>query len=84
MERLRQAKLTGNFLSPLPARLESQDGGLAVDWELAQAWEAELEKLDVKRPSTIPGIDKLADADEILGSLVPWRLTNEVFGPEPG
>jgi len=32
-----------------------------------------------KRPSTIPGIDKLADTDEILGSLVPWRLTNEDF-----
>lgn len=51
----------------------------AVDWVLAQAWEEELQKLDVKRPSTIPGIDKLADTDEVLSSLLPWRLTNEDF-----
>jgi len=35
--------------------------------------------MDVKRPSTIPGIEKLADIDEILGALVPWRLCNEDF-----
>lgn len=35
--------------------------------------------MDVKRPSTIPGNEKLADIDEILGALVPWRLCNEDF-----
>ncbi|KAK0701689.1 hypothetical protein B0T26DRAFT_681813 [Lasiosphaeria miniovina] len=76
-ELLRNAKLSGQFPSPLPTRTDSHDGGLAVDWELAQVWEEALQKLDVKRPSTIPGIDKLADADEVLGSLLPWRLANE-------
>jgi hypothetical protein len=47
-----------------------------VDWELAQAWEDELQKLDVKRPSSIQGIDKIADVDELLGSLKPWTLAN--------
>lgn len=50
-----------------------------VDWELAQAWEDELQKLDVKRPSSIQGIDKIADVDEVLGCLLPWTLTNEDY-----
>lgn len=25
------------------------------------------------------GIDKVADVDELLGALVPWRLTNDDF-----
>lgn len=57
----------------------SDSGAPAVDWELAQAWEAELQALDVKRPSTMPGIDKLADVDELLGCLLPFILTNEDF-----
>ncbi|KAF7557456.1 hypothetical protein G7Z17_g659 [Cylindrodendrum hubeiense] len=75
---LRKAKLTGQFPSPLPAPVPSENGP-AVDWELAQAWEHELRNLDVKRPSTIQGIDRVADVDEVLGSLLPWRLTNEDF-----
>ncbi|KAH6706268.1 hypothetical protein BKA61DRAFT_646171 [Leptodontidium sp. MPI-SDFR-AT-0119] len=77
-EALRNAKLTGQFPSPLPAPGVS-DNGPGIDWEVAQAWEDELQKLDVKRPSTIRGIEKLADIDEILGTLVPWRLSNEDF-----
>lgn len=75
---LRNAKLTGQFPSPLPTPVPSANGP-GLDWELAQAWEDELQKLDAKRPSTIQGIDKLADVDELLGSLLPWRLTNEDF-----
>ncbi|KAK4107639.1 hypothetical protein N656DRAFT_840325 [Canariomyces notabilis] len=78
-EALRNAKLTSRFPSPLPAPVVSDNGAPAVDWELAQAWEVELQKLDVKRPSTIQGIDKLADVDELLGSLLPFILTNEDF-----
>lgn len=44
---LRDAKLHG-FPSPLPSR--SEEG---VDWELMAAWEDELEKAQVLRPSTI-------------------------------
>lgn len=50
-----------------------------VDWKLAQVWEEELQKFDVKRPSTIQGIEKVADVYELLSSLKPWRLTNEDF-----
>jgi len=75
---LRNAKLTGQFPSPLPTSTASESGS-EIAWELSQAWEEELVKLDVKRPSTIKGIDEVADVDEILGSLLPWRLTNEDF-----
>ena len=36
----------------------------------------ELEKLDVMRPRTIKGIEKVADVDTVLRSIVPWRLCN--------
>jgi hypothetical protein len=75
---LRNAKLTGQFPSPLSAAVAS-DNGPAVDWELAWMWEDELRKVDVKRPSTILGIDKVADVDELLSSILPRRLTNEDF-----
>ncbi|KAI0098901.1 kinase-like domain-containing protein [Nemania sp. FL0031] len=72
---LRNAKLTGQFPSPLPVAANNA----AVDWELAQAWEDELQKLDVKRPSSIQGIDKIADVDEVLGCLLPWTLANKDY-----
>ena len=75
---LRDSKMTGHFPSPLPAAVVSGRGS-DIDWELSKAWEEELEELDVKRPSTIQGIDKIADVDELLGFLLPWRLTNEDF-----
>ncbi|KAI0421131.1 hypothetical protein F5X98DRAFT_330196 [Xylaria grammica] len=70
-EQLRKAKLYG-FPSPLPAT--TKDG--KVDWEVAKAWETEMEKLNVKRPATIRGIDKVADVDTILRTILPWRVSN--------
>ncbi|KAF9771786.1 hypothetical protein IL306_010553, partial [Fusarium sp. DS 682] len=75
---LRNAKLTGQCPSPLPAPVASGNGP-SIDWELALAWETELQRHHVKRPSTIPGVEGLADVDEVLGLLLPWRLTNEDF-----
>jgi hypothetical protein len=75
---LRNVKLTGQFSEPLPTPVAS-DNGPGVDWELTQAWEDELQKLNVKRLSTIQRINKVADIEEVLGSLLPWRLTNEDF-----
>ncbi|KAM7211265.1 hypothetical protein V8F06_013362 [Rhypophila decipiens] len=75
---LRMAKLTGRFPSPLPTPVVTHNGP-GTDWQLAQAWEDELQKHHVKRPSTIEGIDKLADVDELLGALAPWRLINKDF-----
>ncbi|PVI01562.1 hypothetical protein DM02DRAFT_727843 [Periconia macrospinosa] len=67
---LRDAKLHG-FPSPLPA-----DTGNKVKWDVAKAWEDELEKLDVKRPRTMKGIEKIADVDAVLRCILPWRVTN--------
>jgi hypothetical protein len=68
---VRKAKLHG-FPSPLPP--STKDG--EHQWDVMKAWEEELEKVDVKRPRTIQGIDKVADVDTILGTILPWRLDN--------
>jgi len=47
-----------------------------VKWDVAKAWEDDLEKLYVQRPRTIKGIDKVADVDAVLRSILPWRVTN--------
>ncbi|KAI1306626.1 hypothetical protein F5Y03DRAFT_354001 [Xylaria venustula] len=65
---LRNAKLHG-FPSPLPLTT-------GVDWEVAKAWEDALEKQCVKRPRTIEGIDKVADVDTVLRTILPWRVSN--------
>lgn len=75
---LRAAKLSGQFPDPLPAAVAS-DNGPGIDWALALAWEEELNKFDVKRPSIIQGAEDLADVEEVVGSLQPWRLTNSDF-----
>ena len=67
---LRDAKLHG-FPSPLPPR--SEEG---VDWELMAAWQDELEKTQVLRPSTIRGIEHVADVVAVLTAITPWRITN--------
>jgi hypothetical protein len=69
---LKEAKLHG-FPDPLP---DDKDGDKGVQWKVAKAWEDELEKAGCKRPMTIPGIDKVADVDSLLGSILPWRVTN--------
>lgn len=67
---LRDAKLNG-FPSTLPEN--TKDG---VKWDVAKIWEDELERLDVQRPRTIKGIEKVADVDTVLRSILPWRVTN--------
>lgn len=47
-----------------------------VKWNVVKAWEDELETLDVKRPRTIRGIEKVADVDVVLRSILPWRVSN--------
>ncbi|KFY73301.1 hypothetical protein V499_06594 [Pseudogymnoascus sp. VKM F-103] len=56
---LRHAKLHG-FPSPLPPT--TKDG---VKWDIVKAWEDELEKLNVKIPRNMRGIDKVADVDTV-------------------
>jgi hypothetical protein len=67
---LRDAKLHG-FPSPLPPIMK--DG---LKWEVAKAWEDALENLDVKRPRTTKGIERVADVDTILRSILPWWVSN--------
>ncbi|KAK5636945.1 hypothetical protein RRF57_012657 [Xylaria bambusicola] len=74
---LRSAKLTGLYPSSLPVSVASGNAG--VDWEIAQSWEEELRKLDVKRPSSIQEIEKIANVDELLSCLKPWMLTNQDY-----
>ncbi len=47
-----------------------------MKWEVAKVWEDELERLNVQRPRTIKGIEKVADVDAVLRSILPWRVTN--------
>lgn len=67
---VREAKIHG-FPSQRPEAFKS-----GADWDMAKAWEGELERLNVKRPKTIRGIDKVADVDAVLCTVLPWRLTN--------
>jgi hypothetical protein len=67
---LRNAKLHG-FPSPLAET--TADG---IQWDVAKAWEDELEKMQIQRPRTTEGIDKIADVDAVLSSILPWRVTN--------
>ncbi|KAH8710141.1 kinase-like domain-containing protein [Phaeosphaeriaceae sp. PMI808] len=67
---LRDAKLNG-FPSTLPEN--TKDG---VKWDVAKMWEDELERLNLQRPRTIKGIEKVADVDAVLRSILPWRVTN--------
>jgi len=67
---LHEAELNG-FPLPLPA--SSEDG---VQWEVAKAWEDEVEKAQVDRPSNIRGIEHVADVDAILTGILPWGITN--------
>ncbi|KAF1842601.1 uncharacterized protein K460DRAFT_359182 [Cucurbitaria berberidis CBS 394.84] len=67
---LRDAKLHG-FPSPLPEN--TKDG---VKWDVAKAWEDELESMGIQRPKTMKGIEKVADVDAVLRSILPWRVTN--------
>ena len=67
---LRDAKLHG-FPSQSPTATEGD-----IDWDIARAWEEELERLDAKRPRTMEGIDKIANVDALLRSILPWRVTN--------
>ncbi|KAH8699332.1 hypothetical protein GQ44DRAFT_764747 [Phaeosphaeriaceae sp. PMI808] len=67
---LRDAKLHG-FPSALPENTEN-----GVKRDAAKVWEDELERLDVQRPRTIKGIEKVSDVDAVLRSILPWRVTN--------
>lgn len=42
----------------------------------AKDWEDELEKLNVKRPRTMKGIEKVVDVDAVLRSILPWRISS--------
>jgi hypothetical protein len=66
---LRDAKLHG-FPSVLPENTDD------VQWDVAKGWEDELERLEVQRPRTIKGIEKVADVDAVLRSILPFRVTN--------
>ncbi|KAI0395070.1 phosphotransferase enzyme family-domain-containing protein [Xylariaceae sp. FL0594] len=65
--KLQKAQLEGKFPSPLPPPLISKDARHHVNWELAKAWNETLHEANARGPSSIGGIQKLADVDELLG-----------------
>lgn len=71
-----QAALSKARLHGFPLLLPQSTKDGEVDWELAKAMDEELEGLDVQRPRTMKGIEKVADVDTILGTIIPWRLSN--------
>ncbi|KAJ5918560.1 hypothetical protein N7466_010552 [Penicillium verhagenii] len=55
---------------------DEKDKESLVQWKVAKVWEDKLERAGCKRPSTMPGIDRVADVDALLSSILPWRVTN--------
>lgn len=66
----RAAKLSGDFPEPLPPSTEEEQ------WELAALWEQECKRQGVKRPSSIEGIEGVADVHALLEAILPWHVTN--------
>ncbi|KAH9222213.1 hypothetical protein DL95DRAFT_354443 [Leptodontidium sp. 2 PMI_412] len=71
---IRDAKIHG-FSSVLSAQPEC-DSEKGSRWENLKTWEEALEYADVKRPSTMQGVEDVADVEALLGMVLPWRLSN--------
>lgn len=70
---LRKAQLLG-FQEDIDAPQREGDkeqGQGSIDWKLAQAWDEELAKLDIQRPSTIKGIDEVSALHWFLQEICP-------------
>ncbi|KAH7125377.1 kinase-like domain-containing protein [Dendryphion nanum] len=67
---LREAKLFG---FP-PDAYSTQDQPF---WDVAVAWEEELETHDVKRPRIMKGIEQVADVEALLRGVLPWNISDE-------
>lgn len=62
--------LLHRFPDPLPASQKE------LDWEVARAWDAELEKVGAQRPSTIKGMAKLSGVHWLSDQICPFLLCN--------
>ncbi|KAL8326133.1 hypothetical protein RB597_009105 [Gaeumannomyces tritici] len=77
---LREGKLTGTFPNDLPGPKCLEEGEeLTWDWDLAKAWENSLKEVGAERPSTMAGIENIADLDALLNAILPWQLDNPDF-----
>ncbi|KAL8370455.1 hypothetical protein RB595_000703 [Gaeumannomyces hyphopodioides] len=77
---LREGKLTGTFPKDLPGPECLEEGEeLTWDWDLAKAWENSLKEVGAERPSTMAGIENIADLDALLNAILPWQLDNPDF-----
>ncbi|PVH87853.1 hypothetical protein DL98DRAFT_632021 [Cadophora sp. DSE1049] len=84
---VRRAKIHG-FSSPLsiltPSYSDSESSELqiqnktvsALRWQNLTMWEDALVKANVKRPSTMEGVEGAADVEALLGMVAPWKLCN--------
>lgn len=62
--------LLHRFPDPLPASQED------LNWEVARAWDAELEKVGAQRPSTIKGTAQLSGVYWLSEQICPFLLCN--------
>ncbi|EJT70659.1 hypothetical protein GGTG_11682 [Gaeumannomyces tritici R3-111a-1] len=77
---LREGKLTGTFPNDLPGPKCLEEGEeLTWDWDLAKAWENSLKEVGAERPSTMAGIENIADFDALLNAILPWQFDNPDF-----
>lgn len=59
---LRKAQLEG-FQKDAQAPQDEEnevEGQVSIDWKLAQAWDEELARLNIQRPSSMKGIDEVS------------------------
>ena len=70
-----QLKLRSAFLSGFPKPLPSSESG--IQWEIAKAWNDELDRCGAQSPNTIKGIANSSGVYWFSEQLCPFSLSNE-------
>lgn len=47
-----------------------------AEYRLAEVWHRALKEVVMKRPRYIQGMEKVAQVDAVLGSILPWQISN--------
>lgn len=49
------------------------------EWDVERVWQDELDRLDVRGPSSIKGVSEVVKVQELVHAILPFRLSNEGF-----